>query len=163
MSVIHHEKIKKRFSLFLKSEIGLGSGLTANAIQFDLTALNSRIPLNKRIRLSLHCFSFFDVAVSGAHHVACSVSIPEFIQDGLIVSSSGSTNTSLQTSPCLALVAAVGGNTNLRYQSNGNDGVEGYFQTNIITVRIDKLPANDATLLNVNVNWGMHLSIDELE
>lgn len=152
----------KRFSLFLKSEIGLASGLTANNIQFDLSSLNSRIVPNKRMRLTLHCFSFFDVAVSGAHHVAFSLSIPEFVQDGIIVSSSGTQNTALQTSPCLALLAAEGNNTNLKYQSNGSDGVEGYFTTNIITVRIDKLPANDATTLNPNANWGLHLSIDEL-
>jgi hypothetical protein len=153
----------KRFSLFLKSQIGLASGLTANNIQFDLSTLNNRFKANKRLILTLHCFSFFDVAVSGAHHVAFSISIPEFIQDGIIVSSSGSTNTALQTAPCLAIIAAEGNNSNLKHTGNGADGVEGYFTTNIITVRIEKMPANDATTLNPNVNWGMHLTLEEAE
>ncbi len=157
------EKILKRFTLFLQSSVALGGVTTANTIQFDLSTLNQRIQTNKRMRMSCAYFTFFDVAVSGAHHVAFSVSIPEFVQDGLLITSNAVINETLSQSQRLFLLPAQGQNTNLSHQGNGFDWVEGYFSTNLITVKIDKLPATDATTLNAGVNWAMHLTLDELE
>lgn len=157
------ELAKKRITLFLTSTVS--GGTKAGEVRYDISHLSSQLKINKRYRLTLQCFTFF--ADSGiTKNKAISLQIPEFIQDGSILrASTTSSNTGTLPATCMAIMTTGEGNDNrnLRFQGNGADGVEGYFSQNLVTVRLIDMSTGSVFAFTNDVNYGLHLSIDELE
>lgn len=153
----------KRYSLFLRSAVN--GGATAASVQYNLTALNSRIRPDKKYRLTVRQFSFSG-AVWNTGSTSISVSIPEFVQNGMLVSASTTnTLTSLQGNHPLFLVHNDQGNNNriLAYDNFTDTGVDGYFTSNIITVRIIDESTLAAPALTININYSLLFTLDELD
>jgi hypothetical protein len=157
------EASKKRITIFLNSAVGAGE--KAGEVRFDISHLSSQLKINKRYRLTTQCFTFF--ADSGVtKNKAISIQVPEFIQDGAVLRASLSNSSlGLLPSTCLALLESGESNDNrvLRFQSNGSDGVDGFFSQNIFTVRLIDMSTGLVFAFSNGVNYGIHLSIDELE
>jgi hypothetical protein len=157
------ELAKKRITLFLTSTVS--GGTKAGEVRYDISNLSARLKVNKRYRLTLQYFGFFADSGITANKVI-SVQIPEFIQDGATLrASTTSTNAGIQPAVNLAFLNTNQGNDNrcLHFQSNGAEGVEGYFTQNLITVRLVDMSTGSVFAFTNDVNYGVHLSVDELE
>lgn len=153
----------KRFTLALRSAVT--GGATATSVQYDLTSLSSRLTPGKQYRLTIRNFCFSASAWSTPNSCV-SIDIPEFARQGILVSAS-TTNplTALQSTFPMFLVHNDNGNSNrlLSYDDASENGLDGYFTSNIITVRILDEATKAAPALTADVNYTMIMSIDELE
>lgn len=153
----------KRFTLALRSAVN--GGATATSVQYDLTSLSSRLTPGKQYRLTIRNFAF-SASVWTTSNSTISVDIPEFARQGILVSASTTnTLTALQSTFPMILIHNDNGNSNrlLAFDDGSENGVDGYFTSNIITVRILDEATKAAPVLTADVNYTMIMSIDELE